>query len=144
LKIYEKRPLCRLNFLIITIWIVLISSFAFSESFEESKWYEDYSKMPDKYKSPAAEKMFRDGYEAELKVKMLPCKQGGTIKDCLDLEAAIPAVEDLDWITSPYEGGFEVERLMLLNGTTKLKYHWRVNPDGSVVPVNNKAIEITK
>ena len=90
------------------------------------------------------EKMYKAGYVAELKVKRLPCTHGGTVAEFLDKKASIPAFEDVGWIVTPYNGDFEVERLMLFNGTIKLKYQWIVNSNGIVVPKNDKALAITK
>ncbi|MHA2123262.1 MAG: hypothetical protein ACW990_18850, partial [Promethearchaeota archaeon] len=66
------------------------------------------------------------------------------VNQYLNNKASILAVEDLGWITTDYEGGFNVERRMLLDNTMQLIYRWRVNSDGTVVPKNGKAISITK
>lgn len=117
--------------------------FCEAESYKDWQAYKDYLKLPDEYKSPAMEKSYKDSYDAQQKVKNLPCINGGTIQEYLDKKAAIPAVEDLGWATSPYNGGFEVERILILNGM-KLIYRWSVLPDGSIVPANGKAQGLTK
>jgi hypothetical protein len=94
--------------------------------------------------SLAMEKMDNDKVEAESRVKKLPCRQGGTIQEYLDKQVSNPSVEDHGWSTTPFEGGFEVERLMLLFGTKELKYRWRVTSDGEILPVNGKAVSLTK
>ena len=126
------------------VFVVLPGMVFSDDAYKQTQGYKDYQKLPEKYKSPEMEKMYRDGYAAEMKVKILKCKKGGTVQDCLDKKASVPAVEDLGWITSPYQGGWNIERMMLLNGTMKLVYKWRVEPDGTVKPVNGKAIGITK
>lgn len=60
------------------------------------------------------EAMYKNSYEAEHKVINMPCSKGGTVGQYLDKKANVPAAEDLGWETRPYQGGFEVERLMLL------------------------------
>ncbi len=74
----------------------------------------------------------------------MPCSKGGTVDQYLTKKAEIPAVEDLGWIRSPYENGFNVERLLLLDQTMPLRYEWEVDKTGKVKPINGKAIEITK
>ena len=86
-----------------------------------------------------------DYMQAEKIVKNLPCSKGGTVDEYLNSKAAIPAVEDLGWMAYPRDYGFELERLMLLNGTTKLSYKWSVNKHtGEAKPINGKAIGITR
>jgi len=83
--------------------------------------------------------------EAEGIVKNLPCSKGGTVDAFLNSKAAIPAVEDLGWMVYPRDYGFEVERLMLLNGTMRLSYKWSVDKHtGKANPINGKAIGITR
>ena len=94
--------------------------------------------------SLAMEKMDKDKVEAESRVKKLPCGQGGTVQEYLDKQVSNPSVEDHGWSTTPLEGGFEVERLMLLLGTKELKYRWRVTSEGEIIAVNGKAVSITK
>jgi len=118
---------------------------AFSESFNDWQPYKDYLKLPEKYKSPKMEKMYKDSYKAEKIVKNLPCKTGGTVDMCLNKKSAIPAVDDQGWNVFPLsDGAFEVERLMLLNNKMQLKYKWHVNINGKAKAVNGKAIAITK
>jgi|LGOV01.1.fsa_nt_gb hypothetical protein len=130
--------------IVLTFGVVFISSVAFSESYKDWQPYKDYLKLPEKYKSPVMEKIYKDAYEAELKVETLPSINGGTVGEYLDKKAATPAIEDLGWSTTPYRGRFEVERRMLLNNSMQLIYRWQVKPDGTVIPVNGKAISITK
>ncbi len=85
-----------------------------------------------------------DWEKAEEIVKNLPCSKGGTVDQYLTKKAEIPAVEDLGWITSPYENGFNVERLLLLNQTMPLAYEWDVDTSGKAKPINGKALEITR
>jgi hypothetical protein len=94
--------------------------------------------------SLAMEKMDKDRVEAESRVKELPCSQGGTVQEYLDRQVSNPSVEDHGWSATPFEGGFEVERLVLLFGTKELKYRWRVTSDGKIIAVNGKAVSITK
>lgn len=114
-----------------------------AESYKDSQGYKDYLKLPDKYKSPAMEAIFKNGYEAEKKVKNLPSAAGGTVEQYLDNKAKIPAIDDLGWITKSNQGGFWVERRMLLNNMI-LIYRWSVDSNGIVKPINGKAIGITK
>ena len=94
--------------------------------------------------SLAMEKMDKDRVEAESRVKKLPCSQGGTVQEYLDKQVSNPSVEDHGWSTTPFDGGFEVERLMLLLGKNELKYRWRVTSDGEILAVNAKAVSLTK
>ena len=116
---------------------------AAAESYKDTQGYKDYLKLPDKYKSPAMEAIYKNGYEAEQKVKNLPSVKGGTVGQFLDKKASVQVVEDLGWITAPYQGGYTVERLLLL-GKIKLIYRWSVDSNGKVKAVNGKAIGITK
>ena len=123
--------------------IVLISApIAISEGYKDTQGYKDYLKLPDGYKSPAMEEVYKKGYEAEQKVKELPCSKGGTIQEFLDKKASIPAVEDLGWITAPSQKDYYVERL-LLSGKQKLSYRWKVNQYGKITPLNGKAMGLT-
>ena len=125
--------------------IILLSSIAFGESYKDWQPYKDYLKLPDKYKSTANEKMYKDSYEAEKKVKNLPSIKGGTIDMYLNKKAAIPAVEDLGWNVFPSsDGAFVVERQMILNNKMQLKYIWHIDKYGKVKASNGKAIGITK
>lgn len=94
--------------------------------------------------SQAMEKMDRNRVEAESRIKKLPCSQGGTVQEYLDKQVSNPSVEDHGWSTKPFEGGFEVERLMILLGKKELKYLWRVTADGKLLAANGKAASITK
>ena len=94
--------------------------------------------------SLAMEKMDKDRVEAESRVKELPSSKGGTVQEYLDKQVSNPSVEDHGWSTTPFEGGFEVERRLLLLGTKELKYRWRVTSDGKILAVNGKAASITK
>ncbi len=132
------------NILVISS-VLLLSSTVSADSYKEWQPYKDYLRLPDKYKSPAMEKMYRDSYEAEKRVKNLPCKKGGTIDMYLNKNAAIPAIEDLGWNVFPSsDGAFDVERLMILNNKLKLKYRWHVDKYGKVKASNGKAIDITQ
>jgi hypothetical protein len=116
---------------------------ASTESYQNTQGYKDYKKLPSTYQSPEMEAMYKQGYDARQKVENLPCKTGGTVKDCLDKKANIPAIDDAGWVTSPYKGGFEVERIMLMNNGLRLIYRWYVSPSGEVAAVNGYAIGIT-
>jgi hypothetical protein len=94
--------------------------------------------------SMAMEKMDKDRVEAESRVKELPCSQGGTVQEYLDKQVSNPGVEDHGWTTTPFEDGYEVERLMLLLRTKELKYRWRVTSNGEILAVNGKAVALTK
>ena len=111
-------------------------------TYQDRQGYKDYLKLPKAYQSQEMAAVYKNGYTAEEKVKNLPCKMGGTINDCLDKKASLPAVDDLGWITSPYQGEFEVERMMLLDNL-RLVYRWHVSADGQVTATNGKAIGIT-
>lgn len=114
-----------------------------TEAYKDTQGYKDYLKLPAKYRSPAMEEIFKNGYEAEQKVKNLPSVKGGTVGQLLDKKAGVPAVEDLGWNTRSYQGGFEVERVLLL-GKMKLVYRWSVESNGIVKAINGKAMGITK
>ncbi|MFY9706811.1 MAG: hypothetical protein WCA42_02880 [Desulfobacterales bacterium] len=94
--------------------------------------------------SQAMEKMDKNRVEAESRVKKLSSSQGGTVQEYLDKQVSNPSVEDHGWSTTPSEGGFEVERRLLLLGTKELKYRWKVTSDGKILAVNGKAASITK
>jgi hypothetical protein len=99
--------------------------------------------LPAEYQSPEAEALFRGSYEAEEKVTSLPSIHGGTVGERLDQKASSPAVEDMGWITRPSDGGFHVQR-MLLMGDLVMKYNWEVDRHGAVRAINGKALGITK
>ena len=131
--------------ILLTLWLVIISSTAFSESFKDWQPYKDYLKLPKKYQSPKMDKMYKDSYEAEKIVRNLLSKTGGTVDMCLNKKADLPAVNDLGWNVYPLsDGAFKVERIMLLNNKMQLKYKWHVNKNGKAKAVNGKAIGITK
>lgn len=90
------------------------------------------------------EKMDQQRADAEARVKRLHCSQGGTVHEYLDQQGSTPSVEDHGWSTTPVDGGFEVERRMVLLGTKELTYRWRVTPNGKIQAVNGKALSITK
>ena len=82
--------------------------------------------------------------EAEKLVKNLLCESGGTVDECLARIASNPRIEDLGWVTVPYNKGYDIERLMLLNETQKISYKWRVESNRSVGVANREAREITR
>lgn len=126
------------------IVIVLLMTFTIPSLGFPGTYKDWYDELPEKYKSPEEEQQYKDAYNAEQNVKNLPAQKGGTVDEYLTKKASIPAIEDLGWSTYPdTDGGFRVERWMLLD-TMKLIYRWQVNPDGSIVPVNGKAIDVTK
>jgi hypothetical protein len=94
--------------------------------------------------SLAMEKMDNDKVAAESRVKELPCSQGGTVQEYFDKQLSNPGVEDHGWSTTPFEGGFEVKKHLLLLGKKELKYRWRVTSNGEVIAVNGKAVALTK
>lgn len=114
----------------------------YGETYKDTQGYKDYLKLPSQYHSPEMESAYKNGFEARQKVENLTCKSGGTVKQCLDEKGRVKAVDDLGWSTTPYGGGFYVERLMTLSNM-KLQYRWFVAADGSVKPDNDKAIGIT-
>ena len=85
-----------------------------------------------------------EGEQAEEIVKNLPCSRWGTIDEYLTKKAAIPSVEDLGWKVYPKEGGFEVERTLLIRQKIESKYRWHVYETGKATPLNGRAIGITK
>lgn len=113
------------------------------ESYKDSQLYKAYSELPDKYKTIETEKLYKNSYAAENKVKNFPCSEGGTIEQFLNKKAEIPAIEDLGWNVYPWEDGFEVERRLLLDQGMSLEYKWHVDNSGKVKPLNGKAIGIT-
>lgn len=121
------------------------NSFAF-EKFEDSEDYRNYELMPDSVKSDTMFKIYSDGYYAKQKLINTPSSKGGTIGQYLDKKAAIPAVDDFGWSTHPpteKNNYHYIERAMEVSGM-RLLYAWEVYPDGKVIPVNGKAIGITK
>jgi hypothetical protein len=124
--------------------LFLISTPVFPESYEQSEHYKNYQNLPEKYKTPGREQQYRKAWEAEMAVKSLPCKHGETVQSYLDRKSSVDAIEDLGWKVFPRNDGFEVERLMLLNGTKKLSWRWNVNTIGIITPANDKAMELTK
>jgi len=137
-----KKYFTKISFALVCCIFMAVSTVA-AEGYKDTQGYKDYLKLPDKYKSPVMEAMYKNAYDAEQKVKSLPAVKGGTIQQFLNKKASVPAVEDLGWTTRPYQKGFEVERMLLL-GTMKLIYRWNVDSKGRVKAVNGKAIGITK
>ncbi len=86
----------------------------------------------------------KDAEQAEAFVKNLPCSRGSTVDRFLTKKAEIPSVEDLGWHVYPKEDGFEVERSLLTRQKIESKYRWHVFTSGKVIPLNAKAIGITK
>lgn len=119
----------------------------YQETFEEWQPYKDYLKLGDKYKSPAFEKLLRESYEVEIKVKYLPCSKGGTIDQYFSLKPRPPAV-DLGWDDYKVENGVNVVRKILLDVAKPemefMEYIWHIDLKGKVTPLNDNAIEITK
>jgi len=92
----------------------------------------------------SAEKRHKVGFNAEQKVKNLQSIKCGTVDEYLTEKAAIPAMNDLGWSTFPdINGGYRVERIMTIDSLIAI-YRWRVDLDGTVTPVNGKAIEVTE
>jgi len=137
MKSFKKNLSCLLFFS-----IVFLSMVVNAESYKDTKGYKDYLKLPDKYKSSAMEAMYKNSYEAKQKIINLPSSKGGTLGQYLDNKANTSAVNDLGWVTKPYQGGYEVERSMML-GNMKLIYRWNVNSNGVIKAINGKAIGIT-
>ena len=128
----------------LVFWCILLSTHqAIAEGYKDSQGYKDYLKLPDSYKSPEMEAVYKNGFEAKQKVKNLPAIEGGTVEQYLDQKAKIPAVDDLGWNTIPYQGGFSVERVMLLDNM-KVKYEWFVDSNGVAKAINGKAMQVTK
>lgn len=130
-------------FKILVLMVLMCPVLIQAETYKDTQAYKDYLKLPEKYKSPAMEAMYKNAYEAKQKVINTSCNKGGTIGEYLDKKADIPAVEDLGWTTRPYQGDYEVERLMML-GDMKLIYRWNVDSNGIVKAVNGKAMGLTK
>lgn len=122
---------------------LLITVNVFAEGYQDTQGYKDYLKLPKTYQTPEMEQSYKDSYEARVKVENLPCKMGGTINDCLNKKASIPAVDDLGWNTTPYQGEFNIERTMILDNRLVLKYQWHVTADGHITATNGHAIGIT-
>lgn len=110
-----------------------------AETYQDSQGYKDYLKLPKSYQSPQAEQLYKQGYEARRTVENLPCKNGGTIKSCLDAKVSIKVVDDLGWNVTPYRDGYYVERKMILNNL-QLSYRWQVSSTGTVSAENGHAI----
>jgi len=126
--------------------MAIAGSVIFSALYEtvDGQWRQKVKPDNLSFISLAMEKMDKDKVAAESRVKKLPCSQGGTVQEYLDKQVSNPSVEDRGWSTTPFEGGFEVERRMLLLGTKELKYRWRVTSEGEIKAVNGKAVSITK
>lgn len=139
MKPYIVNILCAIAFGVLTV----IPAAADDYNYKDEQGYKDYLALPDSYKSPAIEEMYKFEYEAQHKVKILPCVKGGTIGQYLDKKASVSAIDDLGWSSSQHSGGIEVERRMLL-GTMKLIYLWNIDLNGRVTAINGKAIGITR
>jgi hypothetical protein len=93
--------------------------------------------------SLAMEKMEKERGNAEARVKSLPCSRGGTIQEFLDKQVSNPAVTDQGWFTKAGDGGFEVERRLILLGKKTIRYRWQLAADGKIRAANAKALSIT-
>ncbi len=74
-------------FCLLICCIFMAVSIVDAESYKDTQGYKDYLKLPDKYKSPAMEAMYKNAYEAEQKVKNLPSVKGGTVDQFLNQKA---------------------------------------------------------
>jgi hypothetical protein len=93
--------------------------------------------------SLAMEKMEKERGDAEARVKSLPCSRGGTVQEFLDKQVSNPAVTDQGWFTKAGDGGFEVERRLILLGKKTIRYRWQLAADGKIRAANAKALSIT-
>ena len=76
---------------------------------------------------------------AEEIVKNSPCLDGKTIETALAEKFKMHSQRDLGWQAFNENGQIEVERAFLMNKSMQLRFRWRVNADGSVNPVSERA-----
>lgn len=87
---------------------------------------------------------YKVGFNEEQKVKNLQSIKCGTVDEYLTEKVAVSATNDLGWATFPEQnGGYRVERVMTIDSLTAI-YRWRVDLDGIVTPVSDKAIGVTE
>lgn len=127
------------------VFVLLAGTSGFAETFEDWPPYKDYLKVKHKYRSTTFEKMLRDSYVAEKKVRSLPCSKGGTLDEYFSKNLKSPA-DDLGWNEFEVDNGYDVVRTIIINpykSLATLKYKWHVDPSGKVTPLNSEAISIT-
>jgi len=137
-----KKILTKLN-LASCFFILAISPVIYAADYERSELYRSYQSLPESVKTPELEKSYREGFYAKQKVKNLPSSKGGTVDQYLSKKAAVPAVDDGGWSTTPYKGNFIIERTLFM-GTMRMVYEWTVYADGRIEATNGKALGITK
>lgn len=76
---------------------------------------------------------------AEETVKNAPCLDGKSIEAALSEKFKMRSQRDLGWQVFNENGQIEVERAFLMNKSMQLRFRWRVNADGSVAPVSERA-----
>lgn len=76
---------------------------------------------------------------AEETVKNMPCLDGKSIDTALADKFKTHSQRDLGWQVFNDNGQIEVERAFLMNKSMQLRFRWRVNTDGSVTPVSERA-----
>lgn len=77
--------------------------------------------------------------DAAQRVMAQPCKDNATVAEVLDRTIKTHSQRDLGWRNFPGTGFVDVERAVLINKGMELRYRWRVEPQGTVGPENERA-----
>jgi hypothetical protein len=77
--------------------------------------------------------------EAIQRTKMQPCRGNSTVEQALDRTIKSHSQRDLGWRSFPGNGFVDVERAVLINKGMELRFRWRVEPQGTVGPENERA-----
>lgn len=75
-------------------------------------------------------------------VMSAPCLDTRSIEQTLSATIKRSTQRDLGWHVFPETSYVDVERSILLNKSMRLRYRWRVFPDGRVVPANERATKL--
>lgn len=77
--------------------------------------------------------------EAMSLVKQSMCKDGLTIEQVLDRSIKSTYQRDVGWRHFQEESYIDIERAVLINKSSELRYRWRVDLSGTMVPQSDRA-----
>lgn len=77
--------------------------------------------------------------EAMHMVKQTVCKEGLTIEQVLDSSIKATYQRDIGWRYFQQEAYVDIERAVLINKSSELRYRWRVDANGGMAPASDRA-----
>lgn len=147
-KILEKRENKMSKKIIILLLFFLLSSFTLVQAGELKVIEKDDGSVviKEQYKKQNSNEIKGEltYKKAKRKVKNLRYSNQKTVEEHIQEKVSVPAVKDFGWTSFPLEnGGFEIEKHILVGEELDVIYRWRVSPNGKVKPINGHAISVT-